>query len=60
MKKYIKPELKLISFGADIIQTSGEGGNPIIKAEKPKNTVTVAGVEETADALETKDFSIYQ
>ena len=60
MKKYVKPELKIISFGKDdIIQTSGEGGNPIIEKATPKTKVTVDGVEQEATALNSTGFDIY-
>ena len=49
-RKYISPELKIISFSesADVIQTSGE--LPL---------ATLDGVEETFVSYGTTDFSIF-
>lgn len=52
INKYIKPEIKIISFSdcADVIQTSG-------MSEVPK--YTIGGVEETLANYGTNGFSIF-
>lgn len=52
MKKYIKPEMRLIAFGSeDIIQTSGE---PTITMPKKE----VGGVSATA--LTGTDYAVFE